>query len=68
MRKTADRLSGPAETMRAVDLPHQSLLDILDLGGHYVQLVLQHVVALAIKMGHHDVPLLVLIVLPPVPL
>ena len=51
-----------------MDLPHQGLLNVANLRSHNIQLALKNVTTLAVEMGHHDIPLLVLVVLPPVPL
>ena len=63
-----DGLAIPMRTMRAVDLPHQGLLDVTDLCGDNLQLVVRDIAALAAEVHHHDVPPLIPIVLPPVPL
>ena len=65
--KIADRFAIAPRTMRAVDLPHQGLLDVADLCGNNLQLAVHNVTTLAAEMHHHHVPPLISIVLPLVP-
>ena len=64
----ANVLTISSRAMRAVDLPHQGLLDVTDLGSNDLQLVIRDIATLVAKMHHHDVPSLVSVILPPVPL
>ena len=64
----ANRLAISTRAMQAMDFPHQGLLNVTDLSGDDLQLVLQDIVTLAAKVHHHDIPPLVSIVFPPIPL